>query len=70
MFIEEQKTRSIYDLQPGFHSDPGHIERHVWSPVSCRFTSWRYSSLVRSTESGRIVPRSRVRCPFIVGTTQ
>lgn len=67
MFLEEQKA-NFYDLRRDFTDrEPEFVERHVWSPVACRHTSWTYRPLVRHTGvRGRIVPGSRQRCPFII----
>lgn len=65
LFIAEQQARSVYDYAPGYRSDPALVERHVWSPVSCRHTSWTYRPLVRHGRGGCIVPGSRIRCPFV-----
>ncbi len=66
MFIEEQKASSAYDYREPFRSDPDVTERHVWSPISCRFTSWTYRSLCRTNDRGDIIKGSRQRCPFII----
>ncbi len=65
MFLHEQQSASVYDYAPGFRSDPSLIERHVWSPVACRFTSWTYRPLVKTTAQGGMVRGSRQRCPFV-----
>ena len=66
MFIEEQKSQSAYDYREPFMSDPEVIERHVWSPISCRFTSWTYRPLCRTNDRGDIIKGSRQRCPFVI----
>jgi len=66
MFIEEQKTASVYDYREPYRSDPDAIERHVWSPTSCRFTYWTYRPLCRTDERGNIIKGSRQRDPFII----
>lgn len=65
MFIDEQAFRSIYDLKPGAASEHWALERHVWSPRSCRFTHWTYEPLCRRDERGNIIKGSRRRNPFI-----
>lgn len=71
MFIAEQQAR-YNELQRAFHltpCQPDHhcaefLERHVWSPVSCRHTLWTFAPLVHCDQRGRIVPGSRQRNPF------
>jgi hypothetical protein len=65
MFIDEQKAR-FYDLQESIRNEAEFIERHVWSPIANRHTSWTYRPLVRCTSTGRMVQGSRHRCPFIL----
>jgi hypothetical protein len=42
MFIREQMISSIYDLREEYHSDPEMLDVYIWSPVSCRWTSWTF----------------------------
>ena len=63
MFLEEQKAH-YSDVRPEFRQD--FLEKHVWSPTACRFTSWTYLPLCKNTPSGKIVRGSRQRCPFIL----
>lgn len=65
MFLKEQMLASIYELQPEFRSEPEPLEAYIWSPVSCRHTSWTYEPLCRCDERGNIVKGSRRRSPFI-----
>lgn len=67
LFIDEQAARSIYDFAPGLHSDDALLEKHIWSPISCRHTCWLYTGLVKCGDSGRTLPGTRLRNPFIVG---
>lgn len=64
MFIDEQQSRSIYDFKQGVQQEHAFLERYVWSPRSCRFTSWTYEPLVKVDERGRMSDRRR--CPFVV----
>lgn len=68
MFLVEQQINSAYELVPAIGNEDEFNERHVWSPVSCRWTHWMYEGLMKCDERGRIKKGSFRRDPFIVGS--
>lgn len=41
MFIREQMG-SFSELQYMVAMEDDHLDRHMWSPVSCRWTNWAF----------------------------
>ena len=44
LFIVEQQWALNHQLRAPFRDEDEAIERAVWSPISCRHTSWTYET--------------------------
>lgn len=65
MFLDEQRARYLFQYRQDYHNEADILEKFVWSPLACRFTSWTYEQLVEFDHRGRVILRRR--CPFITG---
>lgn len=53
MFITEQMPQ-FSELQYEVAMEDEHLDAHVWSPVSCRYTNWTFRPHCKTDHRGRI----------------